>query len=258
MSDQPGPSSTKLFSTPMKKRQKKSALRSSEKTTIINIYKLVEDTWPKDQFWYKKDLAKKTAETAGVSLATVYKVLKQYRNEHRVSSPVAPPQRATIIDKLLDFELSAIRRKVHEFFFRNELPTVDNVLMSVNEDDDLPNFKRTTFQKLLKKLQIKYLKRSRKSALIEKREIVRWRRNYLQKISKMREDGRKIYYTDETWINEGHTKTKVWQDTTIHSTRQAHREGLSTGLKGPSGKGKRLIIVHIGKLLYFDGVSSKY
>lgn len=65
-SDQPGPSSTKLFSAPMKKRQKKSALRSSEKTTIINLYKLVEDTWPKDQFCYKKDLAKKTVETAGV------------------------------------------------------------------------------------------------------------------------------------------------------------------------------------------------
>lgn len=79
---------------------------------------------------------------------------------------------------------------------------MDNVLKSVNEDDDLPNFKRTTFQKLLKKLQIKYLKRSRKSALIEKREIVRWRRNYLQFFSKMREDGRKIYHTDETWINE--------------------------------------------------------
>lgn len=75
---------------------------------------------------------------------------------------------------------------------------MDKVLMSVNEDNDLPNFKRSTFQKLLKRLKIKYIKRSRKSTLIEKEEIVRRRRNYLLKISKMREDGRKIYYTDET------------------------------------------------------------
>lgn len=80
---------------------------------------------------------------------------------------------------------------------------MDKVLMSVNEDDDLPNFKRSTFQKLLKRLKIKYIKTSRKSTFIEKRDIVRWRRNYLLKILKMREDGRKIYYTDETWLNEG-------------------------------------------------------
>ncbi|XP_050516569.1 uncharacterized protein LOC126891436 [Diabrotica virgifera virgifera] len=32
----------------------------------------------------------------------------------------------------------------------------------------------------------------------------------------------------------------------ITSARQAHVEGLSTGLKHPSGKGKRLIVLHIG------------
>lgn len=49
----------------------------------------------------------------------------------------------------------------------------------------------------------------------------------------------KFYFT-------GHTKSLVWQDTTIKSTREAHREGLSTGLKNPTGKGRRLIIGHIG------------
>ncbi|XP_072401073.1 uncharacterized protein [Diabrotica undecimpunctata] len=44
----------------------------------------------------------------------------------------------------------------------------------------------------------------------------------------------------------GHTKSKVWQDLNIKSARQAFIEGLSTGLKAPSGKGRRLIITHIG------------
>lgn len=35
-------------------------------------------------------------------------------------------------------------------------------------------------------------------------------------------------------------------DTSIEHPRQAFLEGLSTGLKNPSGKGKRLIILHIG------------
>ncbi|XP_028139233.2 uncharacterized protein LOC114333544 [Diabrotica virgifera virgifera] len=51
---------------------------------------------------------------------------------------------------------------------------------------------------------------------------------------------------DETWINEGHTVKKVWQDLNIKSKREAFIEGWSTGLKTPSGKGRRLIITHIG------------
>lgn len=44
----------------------------------------------------------------------------------------------------------------------------------------------------------------------------------------------------------GHTVGKVWQDTTMESSRQARVAGLSTGAKNPTGKGKRLIVVHIG------------
>jgi len=51
---------------------------------------------------------------------------------------------------------------------------------------------------------------------------------------------------DETWINAGHTMAKVWRDKSITSTRDAFNRGLSCGLKDPNGKGKRLIIVHIG------------
>ncbi|XP_072398233.1 uncharacterized protein [Diabrotica undecimpunctata] len=61
----------------------------------------------------------------------------------------------------------------------------------------------------------------------------------------MRED-RTIYYLDETWVNAGHTVDRVWTDMSITSARQAYVEGLSTGLKQPSGKGKRLIVLHIG------------
>ncbi|XP_072949967.1 uncharacterized protein [Epargyreus clarus] len=246
MSDsQPGPSGLQKFSSPKKKRARCS-LSSSEKTVICNIYKTIEEMWPKDSFIYSKDVAKKTAETAGVHLSTVYRIIKEYRTHKRVSSPTPAPKKGTIMDKLDDMTLSGIRRKVHMLFFDNDPPTIEKVLNLVNEDDSLPSFKRTTFQKVLNKLKIKYLKRSRRSVLIEKEEIVRWRFYYLQKMLRMREQRRKIYYLDETWVNEGHTKSKIWQDLSIESARQAYQEGLSTGLKAPSGKGKRLIVVHIG------------
>lgn len=63
---------------------------------------------------------------------------------------------------------------------------------------------------------------------------------------KYRANGTPIYYLDETWINAGHTVNKVWKDSSVLTARQAFVEGLSTGLKDPSGKGKRLIVTHIG------------
>lgn len=39
---------------------------------------------------------------------------------------------------------------------------------------------------------------------------------------------------------------EAWTDTTVTSSRQALVEGLSTGAKTPTRKGKRLIVVYIG------------
>ncbi|CAG9566308.1 unnamed protein product [Danaus chrysippus] len=98
---------------------------------------------------YRQDLAKKTAETAGVSSSTVYNVLAEYKNEKRVQSPTPAPKRVTKIDLLDEIDLR-------------------------------------------------------------------------------------------------HTKSKVWQDISVQSSQEAHRKGLSTRLTAPTGKGKRLIILHIG------------
>ncbi|XP_072380521.1 uncharacterized protein [Diabrotica undecimpunctata] len=121
----------------------------------------------------------------------------------------------------------------------------NKVLAAVN-DESLPNFKRSTFHKFLKSLDFKYVRRGRNSALLEREEIILWRRNFLKSIKKFREENRKIYYLDETWVNAGHTKSHVWVDETVKSSRQAFLSGLSASLKNPSGKGKRVILTHIG------------
>lgn len=92
----------------------------------------------------------------------------------------------------------------------------------------------------------RFSKRSRNSVLKEKNEIIAWRRRFLREIKNYREEGKKLYFLDETWVNAGHTVSKVWKDTTILNPRQAFIQGLTTGLKDPSGKGGRLIVLHIG------------
>lgn len=95
-------------------------------------------------------------------------------------------------------------------------------------------------------MDFSYTKRNRNSALIEKEEIVLWRRRYLYEIRKYREEGRHLYYLDETWVNAGDCTGKVWLDKTIKSPRDAFLQGLTTGSQNPSGKGKRIIVLHIG------------
>lgn len=43
--------------------------------------------------------------------------------------------------------------------------------------------------------------------LLEREEIIMWRRRYLKTIRKYREEGRQIFYTDETWVNAGKNHT---------------------------------------------------
>ena len=82
--------------------------------------------------------------------------------------------------------------------------------------------------------------------LNEKDKIVLWRRRYLLNIRKYREEGRTIYYLDETWVNAGNCTSKTLLDKTIKSPSDAFLQGLTTGSQNPSGKDKRLIVLHIG------------
>ena len=123
---------------------------------------------------------------------------------------------------------------------------MDKLLVNINEDESLPNIKRDKLWKTLRELGFIYESNNRKSALIEKEEIICWRRQYLRQIRKLRKEGKNIFYLDEIWINEGHFVNKILQDKLVTNARQAFIEGLSTGLKFPNGKVRRLIITHIG------------
>lgn len=138
---------------------------------------------------------------------------KEYRDSGVVKTPPRKAQKPhSVLDNIDDFVKSAIRAKVHQFFFDNIPPTVDKLLCAVNEDSDLPNFKRTTIYNLLLDIGMKYVKRSEVNVIVDRDDIVLWRRRYLRQY---RAEGRKFYYLDETWVNAGHTTPKIWHDTTV-------------------------------------------
>ncbi|KAL4101220.1 hypothetical protein QTP88_021240 [Uroleucon formosanum] len=203
-----------------KKNPRGKFVGTAQKTIIINVYKdkikqqLDNPEMPKLSF---RDLIVAISRTTGIGQRTIQTTLGEYKKEGTVSSPN--------------------KRKV---------PTVPKMLIAINEDDSLPNLKRMYFQLILKDLQFEYVKKNRNSALLEREDLISLRRNYLLKIKHYRAQNRPIYYLDETWVNAGETHSRTWVDTTVASTRDAHLRGLTTGQKAPSGKGKRLIVLHIG------------
>ncbi|KAH9378905.1 hypothetical protein HPB48_011130 [Haemaphysalis longicornis] len=148
--------------------------------------------------------------------------------------------------QLDNFDLSVLRRVVHSFFERNELPSVPKLTEYFRNEDDLPTVAPVTMRRMLNKLGFRFKKRSRNALLIEATHIVQWRCKYLREIQELRSQNTNIFYMDETWVNAGHTTSRVWVDETVESYDQAKRRGLSTGLENPSGKGGRLIAIHCG------------
>lgn len=225
------------------KNKRGKPLKSGQRKIVRNIYLTIIKDNPGVAI---RDIAEKVADSTGISKSSVFNIMREFRLKGKNVTPTKTKNRKTLADKLSDFDKSAIRRKIHSFYLKNELPTVDKVLRVVNDDTDLPNFSRSTFQRVLKLMNFKYVSRKRNSFLIERTDIVLWRRDYLRRIRQYRRENRKIYYLDETWVNAGHTRGKVWVDMEITSARDAFIKGLSTGLKNPTGKGKRLIVTHIG------------
>jgi len=143
--------------------------------------------------------------------------------------------RPTILHKIDESDKNAIRKKIHDFWRNHEIPTITKMLTAINDDQTLPNIKRSSLQKVLKDLQFEYVKKNRNSALLEREDLITWRRSYLEKIRYYRMQNRPIYYLDETWV-----------DTTVNSSREAFIQNPTTKQKEASGKGKFLTVLHIG------------
>lgn len=214
---------------------------------------------------FKKDAIIQLSKQLGIGINSIRNTLIEYKNRGTVSAPKLTKRRLTFKEKINEYHKNAIRRKVHEFYFNNELPTFNKVLQAVNADENLPNFKRSTFYALLKK-ELNFTHTIQYRNLIEKDDIIIWRRNYLRAIKRYREEGRQIYYLNETWIISNDVTNRDWMDKTVESNNEdAFFLGLTTESVKSSKKGEQLIAaLHIGSaagfvpggLLYFE--SKKY
>jgi hypothetical protein len=112
-------------------------------------------------------------------------------------------------------------------------PTVSKIKKEI---EDTIKISKSTLTLTLLDLGYKYKKSGdNRRLLYDQRSVINDRCNYLRKIRKFREDGYEIVYLDETWVNQNHATDYMWLPV----------DG-SDAPKIPSGKGKRLIVLHAG------------
>ncbi|KAH7945820.1 hypothetical protein HPB49_016011 [Dermacentor silvarum] len=187
-----------------------------------------------------------TSTLTKVSERVLYEWVSEKEKAGRVLTPkkrsgARGHQRKKELD---DFDLGVLRRVVHSFFRRNEIPTVAKLMRHIDGDSEMPSVSTATMHRMLKKLGFRYKKRSRNALLIEATLIVQSHHHYLRQIAELRCQGRQIFYTDETWVNAGHTSSQVWVDETVGTQHKARQGELATGLQNTRDKKGRLIVTH--------------
>lgn len=85
-------------------------------------------------------------------VASVSNILREHKENHEFQAPNVYHRPRAILDNIDDETKSAVRSLIHSFFERNEPPTLNKMLAAVHENEHLPQFKRTTFSKLIKEI----------------------------------------------------------------------------------------------------------
>ena len=93
----------------------------------------------------------------------------------------------------------------------------------------------------LRKMGFKHKKVNDKRYIYEQPSIIYQRHAYLRRMRVNRREGRPVVYLDETWANACDGKEKVWVEDDLRASG-----GTKGGIRKPSGKGSRLIILHAG------------
>ena len=113
------------------------------------MFKDTKDKTPDIKY---QEMISEISRVLGIGRRTVISTISEYKHEGMVISPNKKRARTTLFDKIDDLDRNGLRQKVHSFWLRRELPTIDKILYVINDDPALPNFKRTSLFKVIKKI----------------------------------------------------------------------------------------------------------
>ena len=209
-------------------------LSSQAKQIVYNVSSYFKEETKTPSKTPKSGFPIKTSEATGVSERTVSNIRTEKKETGQLASrkKIESRRSSKILD---DFDLCAIRNKIHEFYtVRKELPTLEKLHKVLKEDIRFSGSK-SFLRKQVRKLGFRWRRsQNRRKLLIERYNIFDLRCAYLRRIKAYREQGLNLVYIDETWIETGYTAKFCWQS----------KE--EPGVYESISKGERLVIVHAG------------
>ena len=218
-------------------------LSSQTRKVIFNVHQYFK--WEKENYCTKHGFDKavqRTMDATKVSRATLHRICKEGENniEEGNGNPIfidKKRKRSSTITNIDNFDRHALRRMVLNYYVRNEIPTLDSILCDAKENIDFRGCKES-LRTVLKELGFKYGRVNGRKFLMERSDIASGRTKFLRKMKKIRDAGnRPIVFLDETWVNQNYSVSKCWQD---------ENSATATGIKPPTGKGGRIIVLHAG------------
>ena len=107
------------------------------KEIVLNVFSRLSQENQKPSV---DETVQRTSFLTGVSVSSIYAARNEFRVHGNVKSPAKarPASKGTRVrtNKYPEFILNGIRRKVHDFFRRNEIPTIKKVTAELNKEND--------------------------------------------------------------------------------------------------------------------------
>ncbi|PSN37128.1 hypothetical protein C0J52_12590 [Blattella germanica] len=193
---------------------------------VCNIEKIRKETlYPIDQ------PLKRAAAYTGLSISTIEEI--KFSESHLGNSPLSPDRKRFKMQGKISIDESIVRDTIYDFYaVQKVVPTEDNLLPVLRDKTDW-NWSATALRKELKKMGFVWKKvRHNCALLLERADSIGLRCQYIRKMKYYRELGRKIFYVDESWIDNNMITGKCWK-------REKKVSGEATS-------SKRLIIASVG------------
>ena len=206
-----------------------------------------------ERVFESRSRAKETGKICGVSKMQVLRLKSKHAPHHvdetgieREISEVSKNMGRPRIE-LDDFDKTALSRLILGYYLKPqpEIPTLAKIHTDALKMPGFPAMSIATLSRWVKKLGFVCKRRNRKLQVYQRLDIVASRQRYLRRVRELESAGYKIFNQDETWCNANHTRKFIWQfdDETERDIPGTRWKG---GLKVPTGRGKRLIVNHLG------------
>lgn len=114
-----------------------------------------------------------------------------------------------------DFDLGVLRTVVHIFYPRIEVPALSKLEQNFNDSGYLQNGSSPTLSRLLSNVEFRYRKRPRNAFLVEAQKYYSVALQELAPDEKISLTRGAIYWTNETRVKAGRTKTGKRDNTAV-------------------------------------------